>query len=83
MTNTKEEVIEYINKVIEQVNSAIEFGAPSYINGEDILAELHTILHMVQNIEVGQEVKTEQFINESLSLLDDAFDEIKKEGRNE
>ncbi len=83
MTNAKEETIEYINKVIAQVNSATEFGCPSYINGEDILAELHTILHMVQNIDVGQEVKTEQFINESLSLLDYAFDEIKKEDQNE
>ncbi len=83
MTNTKEEAIEYINKVIAQVDSATELGGLSYINGENMLAELHTILHLVQNIEVGQEVKTEQFINESLSLLDDAFDEIKKEGQNE
>lgn len=83
MTKTKEEVIEYINKVIALVGSATELGEPSYINGETVLAELHTILDMVQNIEVGQEVKTEQFINESLSLLDDAFDEIKKEDKNE
>ena len=83
MTNTKEEAVEYINKVITQVESDMDHGSPSYVNEENMLAELHNILNMVQNIEVGQEVKTEKFINDSLSILDDVFDKIKKEDQNE
>ena len=75
----KEQVIEKIDMLIYKIDEAARGTGVDVVEASSVIIALEEIKKDVDSIDIGQEVKTEQFIDGALNSIDNAFNKIKED----